>query len=107
MPRIMIRVRGNDRYRGKKGDKYNGETLVDVLLKLFREKKVSGATVFRGVHGYGARGIATMKVLGLSLDLPVLIETVDESSKLEPLLPEIKRIVGDNGLITLEDIDVI
>ncbi len=107
MLRVTIRIRSNDIYRGKKNDKYNGKPVVDVILALLKENNIAGATVFRAIHGYGTRGIATIKVLGLSMDLPVLIETIDEPSKLKPLLPEIKRIVNDNGLITLDEVGVV
>ncbi|MEM2761072.1 MAG: hypothetical protein QXU32_11060 [Nitrososphaerales archaeon] len=48
-----------------------------------------------------------MKVLGTTLNLPVLVETSDEHSKLEPLLHAIKRIVDDDGLVTLDEGELI
>jgi hypothetical protein len=44
---------------------------------------------------------------GLTVNMPLLIEVIDEKTKLEPLLPQIKRMVDDNGLITLQEVDVI
>lgn len=99
MLRITIRFRGNDKYEGK--------PILDELLILLKDNKINGATVFRGIHGYGARGVTSMKVLGLSLDLPIIIEVIDEHEKLESLLEKIKQIVNDNGLITIEDVYVI
>lgn len=99
MLKIGIRFRGNDKYEGK--------PILEQLLTLLKNNKVSGATVYRGIYGYGSRGIATMKILGLSLDLPLLIEVIDEHSKLEQILPDIKRIVNDNGVVTLEDTYII
>ena len=99
MLKVTIRIRGNDKYEGK--------SLFDHILTLLQNNKIRGATVYRGIHGYGLRGVATMKVLGLSLDLPIIIEIIDIHEKLEPLLFDIKRIVNDNGIITLEDVYVI
>ncbi|RMF29502.1 MAG: DUF190 domain-containing protein, partial [Candidatus Nitrosothermus koennekii] len=89
MLKVGIRVRGNDRYEGK--------PIIEQLFKLLKDNKIIGATVYRGIYGYGARGVASMKILGLSLDLPLLIEIIDEHAKLEPILPDIKQIVNDNG----------
>ena len=99
MLKVGVRFRGNDKYEGK--------PILEQLLALLRNNKISGATVYRGIYGYGVRGVATMKILGLSLDLPLLVEIIDEHSKLEEILPDIKRIVNDNGIVTLEDVYII
>lgn len=96
MLKVTIRFRGNDKYEGK--------PLLEELLTFLRESKVSGATVYRGIYGYGVRGVASAKVLALSLDLPLVVEVVDEHDRLERLLERIKQIVNDNGLITIEDV---
>ena len=44
---------------------------------------------------------------GISFNMPVVIEVIEEKSKLEPLLPQIKRMVGDNGLATLQEVEVL
>ncbi len=99
MLKIGIRFRGNDKYEGK--------PILEQLLALLKNNKINGATVYRGIYGYGARGVATMKILGLSLDLPLLLEIIDEYAKLDQILPDIKRIVDDNGMVTLEDVYII
>jgi PII-like signaling protein len=63
--------------------------------------------VWTGVNGFGKRGKSTMHIEGLSLNMPLIIEVVDEQTKLEPLLPELKRIVGDDGLVSITDVYVI
>ena len=98
MLKLTVRVRGRDEYHGK--------PISDLLLSLFKDRGISGATVVQGVRGFGLRGIARVDVLGLSVNVPVVIETVDEYSKIEPILSEVKRIVGGNGLITLEEVQV-
>lgn len=45
-----------------------------------------------------------MRIEGISVNYPLVIEVVDEQSKLDPLLPQIKRMVGDNGLVTIQEV---
>ena len=68
---------------------------------------VSGATVWTGVDGFGKRGKSTLKLEGITVNMPLVIEVIDEQSKLEPLLSELKKIIGDNGLVSIQDIYVI
>ena len=98
MLKLTVRVRNRDEYQGK--------PISELLLSLFKENGISGATIVQGVKGFGLRGVARADVLGLSVNLPVIIETVDEYSKIEPILSEVKRIVASNGLITLEEVQV-
>ena len=97
MLKLTVRVRNKDSHQGK--------NIVDLLLSLYRRKGISGATVLQGVRGYGIRGVSTADVLGLSVNLPLVIETVDEYQKIEAVLSEVKQIVGGNGLITLEEVN--
>jgi uncharacterized protein len=55
---------------------------------------ISGATVINGVDGFGKRGKSSLRLEGISINYPLLIEVIDEQSKLDPLLPQIKRMVG-------------
>jgi uncharacterized protein len=48
-----------------------------------------------------------MYLEGIIINMPVIIEVIDEKSKLEPLLPQIRRMIGDNGLVTLHEVNVI
>ncbi len=88
-------------------DQFEGRSLADSLLDLYRRSGISGATVMQGVKGYGLRGAAKLDVLGLSMNLPVVIETVGEPGQVEAILGRVKEMVGANGLITLEDVDAL
>jgi PII-like signaling protein len=59
------------------------------------------------MDGFGKRKRSTVRLEGLTVNMPLIIEIIDERSKLEPLLPQIRRMVADNGIVTLHDIDVI
>ncbi len=88
-------------------DKYHGRPLYEALVELFRQKGLAGATVLRGVAGYGASStIHTDKVLRLSLDLPIIIELVETQEAIDAVLPELDAMIG-GGLITLEKARVI
>jgi hypothetical protein len=74
---------------------------------MMRSEKVSGATVLRGIIGFGARSrLHTANILRLSQDLPIIIEIVDSQKNIDNMLPGIERIIGD-GLITMEKVQVI
>ena len=88
-------------------DKYHGRPLYEALVDLFRQKGLAGATVLRGVAGYGASStLHTDKVLRLSLDLPIIIELVETQEAIDAVLPELDAMIG-GGLITLEKARVI
>lgn len=96
MLKLTIRVRS--------GDKHDGKPIADSLLELYQSRGIGGATVVQGVRGFGYRGAVRLDVLGLSVGLPLVIETVGEYQKIESVLAEAKEIVGSNGLITLEEV---
>jgi hypothetical protein len=88
-------------------DKTQGKPLYQAILHALRERGLAGATVLRGVAGFGANSrIHTDKVLRLSLDLPVVIEVVDTEEAIQGLLPALDELIG-GGLITLERVRVI
>ncbi|HWZ27494.1 MAG TPA: DUF190 domain-containing protein [Gemmatimonadales bacterium] len=88
-------------------DKFHGRPLYEALVELFRSKGMAGATVLRGVAGFGAAStLHTDKVLRLSLDLPIIIEVVETQEAIDALLPELDKMIG-GGLITLEKARVI
>ena len=93
--------------RIKKNDEVGGKRLQNLVMDLLVNAGVSGATVWTGVDGFGKRGKSTMHIEGVTVNMPLIIEVVDEQAKLEPLLPELKRIVGDDGLVTVQDTYVI
>jgi hypothetical protein len=88
-------------------DQWHGKPLYQAIVELARERGLAGATVLRGIEGFGANShIHTSRILRLSQDLPVLIEIVDQEDRLRAILPELDSMVGD-GLITLERVEVI
>lgn len=88
-------------------DKYEGEPLYEAIVNLARERKMAGATVLRGLMGFGAHSrMHTAKVLRISEDLPIIIEIVDKPEKIEQLLPELDDMIKE-GLVTLEKTRVI
>jgi PII-like signaling protein len=96
---LQIRIKRNDELHGKR--------LEQSLLNFLINAGVSGATVWTGVDGFGKRGRSTTKIEGITINLPMVIEIIDTREKLEPILPSIKRMVDDNGLVTLHEVDVI
>jgi len=90
----------------KARDSYQGKPAVDALLSLYKKVGISGATVTHAARGYGVRGVARADVLGLSVNLPTIIETVARGELVDKVLPEIHRMVGGNGLITTEEVNV-
>jgi PII-like signaling protein len=87
-------------------DRCDGKPLYEWIVLKAREEKLAGATVFRGMMGFGANSrIHSSKILRLSQDLPVLIEIVDARPKLEQFLESIKDVM-QGGLATLEKADV-
>ena len=88
-------------------DKYHGKPLYEALLEKLRAKGLAGATVLRGVAGFGASSVMhTDKVLRLSLDLPLIIEVVETEEAIQAILPELDAMIG-GGLVTLERARVI
>lgn len=87
-------------------DHYSGRTLYETIVEEARKRGLAGATVLRGIMGFGANSrIHTTKVLRLSEDLPIIIEIVDEEKKIEEFLPWLDEIVND-GLVTIESIEI-
>ncbi|MEM2098187.1 MAG: DUF190 domain-containing protein [Candidatus Bathyarchaeia archaeon] len=93
--------------RIKKNDTLDGKRLHLLIMELLTSARISGATVWTGVNGFGKRGKSTLQLEGVTVNMPMIIEVIDEQTKLEPLLPELKRIVGDNGLVTIQEVYVV
>ncbi len=88
-------------------DRWHGKLLYEAIVELLRKEGFYGATVLRGVGGYGSSSrYHTEKVLRLSQDLPIIIEVVEYSDRIEHILPQLDEMV-DGGLITLEKAHVI
>jgi PII-like signaling protein len=87
-------------------DRYGGKPLYEAIVHLARQKGMAGATVLRGLMGFGAHSrMHTVKLLRLSGDLPILIEIVDKPERIAELLPELDKMIKE-GLVTLEKVTV-
>lgn len=88
-------------------DKWRGQALHEAIVALLRKEGFSGATVLRGVGGYGGTSTYhTDKVLRLSQDLPIIVEVIESTERIESILPRLDEMV-EGGLITLEKVRVI
>ena len=88
-------------------DKHGHRPLYEAIVLRAREAGLAGATVIRGVMGFGKNSVLhTAKILRLSEDLPMVIEIVDSLQKIESFLPELNAMISD-GLVTLERVWVI
>jgi PII-like signaling protein len=98
---LLVRI-----YIGE-ADTRNGRPLYEEIVRFLRDRGLAGATVLRGIEGFGAKAhLHTARILRLSEDLPVLIEVVDQEDRIRAVLPELDKMVQD-GLITLERVEVI
>jgi PII-like signaling protein len=88
------------------GDKFGGRPLHEALVELLRKEGFHGATVLRGVAGFGAHSVYhTEKILRLSRDLPIIIEVVDTQENVDRVMPGLDEMIG-GGMITLEKVKV-
>ena len=88
-------------------DRWHGKPLYQAIVELLRREKFSGATVLRGVGGYGSSSVYhTEKILRLSQDLPIVVEVVESNERIEGILPQLDEMIG-GGLVTLEKVRVI
>jgi uncharacterized protein len=88
-------------------DKTEGKPLYEAIVKLLRQENFYGVTVLRGIGGYGASSIYhTDKILRLSQDLPLVIEVVEYTERIEHIIPKLDGMI-EGGLITLEKVHVI
>ena len=92
---LTIRIKSNDTHKGK--------LLHNLLIDFLMKHHIAGATIWTGVDGFGKRKRSTLKLEGITITKPMVIEVIDEASKLEPLLIEIKQLVNDNGLVTIHE----
>jgi PII-like signaling protein len=88
-------------------DTWHGRPLYQAIVERLREAGLAGATVLRGVEGYGASSrIHTTRILRLSEDLPLVVEVVDTEERVRDALPLLDEMVSE-GLVTLEKVEVI
>jgi PII-like signaling protein len=87
-------------------DRYAGVPLYEWIVRQARQHGLAGATVLRGLEGFGAHSrLHTAKILRLSTDLPIVVEIVDTKEKIEEFLPVIDGAIAE-GLATLEKVEV-
>lgn len=87
-------------------DRHEGRPLYEWIVRAARENGLAGATVLRGLEGYGAASrLHTAKILRLSSDLPIVVEIVDTEEKIESFLALIDGVVRE-GLATVERVEV-
>jgi len=100
-PAKLLRIRIGE------SDRHAGRPLHLALVELFRERGLAGATVLRGIEGYGGHAVVhAARILELSSDLPLIVEAIDTPERIAAVMPEVRAIVKD-GLITLETVEVV
>jgi PII-like signaling protein len=88
-------------------DTFHGKPVYEVLLDILFKKRIAGASVFRGVAGYGSDGVFhTAKMLALSTGMPVKIEAIDSAAVIDNVLPDVYHVV-DKGLVEVSDTNVV
>ena len=99
--RVLMRVHIGER------DKFHGKPLYAAIVELLRARHYAGATVYRGIMGFGASStVHTDRIEVLSLDLPIVVECIETAERIDAVLPELDEMIG-GGLITLERANVI
>lgn len=88
-------------------DTWHGKPLYQAIVERVRAEGLAGATVIRGIEGFGADShIHTSRILRLSEDLPVVIEIVDTAERIDAILPVLDEMVTE-GMVTLERVEII
>lgn len=84
------------------GDRHGHRPLYEVLVEEAHKHGLAGATVLRGIMGYGKKNVIhTAKILRMSEDLPLVVEIVDTAERIDAFLPKVEAMLR-GGLITLE-----
>jgi PII-like signaling protein len=88
-------------------DRWHGTPLYEAIVQHVRKEGLAGATVIRGIEGFGADShLHTSRILRLSEDLPVVIEIVDTAENIDRILPSLDEMVSE-GMLTVEKVHVI
>ena len=88
-------------------DTWHGKPLYQAIVERVRAEGLAGATVVRGIEGFGADSrLHTSRILRLSEDLPVVIEIVDTPERIDTVLPILDEMVGE-GMVTREKVQII
>lgn len=86
-------------------DRFQGKPLYEAVVEKCRELKIAGATVFRGLEGYGDTA-EIHRAHVLSHDLPIIVQIVDDAANIQRLLPVLEGMM-DHGLIAISDVNMI
>ena len=108
MPKISAQAKRLRVYIGE-SDHHNHVAMFDAIVKKAKELDLAGASVFRGIEGFGAHSrIHTARIVDLSTDLPILIEIIDSEEYITKLLPFLDEVMTEaKGMITIDDVEVI
>jgi PII-like signaling protein len=88
-------------------DTWHGKPLYQAIVERVRREGLAGATVLRGIEGFGADShLHTSRILRLSEDLPVVIEIVDTPEQIDRVVPILDEMVGE-GMLTLERVQIV
>jgi uncharacterized protein len=88
-------------------DRWGYQPLYTAIVEAARKMGLNGATVFKGIEGYGGHSVVhAARVFDLSADLPVLVEIVDSEERVRAFLPQLEEMVKE-GLVTLESVEII
>lgn len=88
-------------------DRWRGRSLAEAIVLMLREEGLAGATVIRGIEGFGANSrIHSAHILRLSEDLPIMIEAIDREERIRGVLPKLDKMVTE-GLVCLVDVDIV
>ncbi len=106
MPKLSSVAKRLRIYIGE-SDQYKGKPLFQAIVEKAKSLDMAGATVFRGLMGYGANSrIHTARIVDLSSDLPILVEIIDSEEYMNKLLPYLDEMVQE-GLVIVDEIEVI
>ena len=99
--RVLMRIHIGE------SDRHQGKPVYQQIVELLRSRQYAGATVYRGIMGFGASSrLHTDRFLELSTDLPIVIECIETEERIEAILPTLDEMLG-GGMITLERAKVI
>lgn len=88
-------------------DTWHGKPLYHAIVERAREAGLAGASVTRGIEGFGANShLHTARILRLSEDLPIVVEIVDTEEKVRAFIPAVDEMVSE-GMLTMETVEVI
>lgn len=98
----LLKIYLNENATIKEKHRFVSRNLYHAIVQKLHDSGIRGATVIRGIEGYGGDGfIHTTNIVDLSFDLPIIIEVVDTEEKIDAVLPEIKAMVKKGVILTI------